>query len=214
MRPTIAALLLVTAGLAGCTGGSDTAQTASTGPGSPGNGTDDDQDRPSQRGTDAGEGTPGDEQDNTTDPVRIERVWTNGTVQGAGTAQAQVYLNHDASLKFPVEKNASAIVLEAVWNASHELSLHATPPDTYCNATIDRGPISYGKTCPEGGQDSGSSPLQVVVTADDKLDLVGEWTGDVELRGPAPQAFEVTLVASLAYGPVTPEELAQLDSTR
>lgn len=210
----IVALLLVTASLAGCTGGSDTAQTTSTDPRTPANGADEDQQHPSQPGSDGSNATSPDEQGSTADPVRIERVWTNGTVRGASVGGTEVYVDHDASLTFPVEDNASAIVLEAAWNASHELVLRATPPDRYCNATLDRGPISYGKTCPEGGQDSGSSPLQVVVTADDKLDLGGQWSGSVDLQGVAPQAFEVTLVASLAYGPVTPDELAQLGSTR
>lgn len=192
-RMLLITLTLLTAALAGCVGvgdgGADAADTAST----------DDSPQASQDG--ANQSAANDSGGSLEDAgPELNVTVINGTVYEGGSAPGGFrYCNGatgpcDTDFDFDVENETTAIVAELAWNASANMELELNVPFEHC----ERGPAGiFITSCPEGGEETGSSPLRVEITDPQTLEYTGEWDGDIWVTETTPTTVEYTLYLTL-----------------
>lgn len=171
-RPLVLALVLVTAALAGCTGGSEDAETASTA-----------LNETATNETNETETTPED-----TGP-QINRTWHNATVQGSNIPGIGEYCfpgcDGENTFTVQVANGTQGLLLEAFWNGSAQMRLEVNQPGDDCETN------TANEDCaPEDA--TGSSPLSVQPPQVPG----GEWSVEIWPRDSPTQSVEVTVVVS------------------
>lgn len=142
----------------------------------------------------------------------VETVWHNGSAQGGSlVATSYCFPGCENTYSIDVEENASAIVVELVWEADAELHLAVRAPLEYC----ETGPAGLLITsCPQGGMDdSGQSPARVEITDEEKLSMTGEWDVSVWPQDSYTSSAEFTSVASVLYDGQLPPDYTKVEES-
>lgn len=205
MRPAALALALVllTAGLAGCLGDED-ADATPTGGDDP-----DDQSRPSddaneETSEDAGDPDEDEEEsgedDNDTseeaskatdeDP-RVEIAWFNGSVRGQSAPVLGPFCVEtcDNQFAFTVSENVTGLVAELTWEAEASLLFDIDVPYEECGAGID-------EDCPPASTSGDGGYLSISVSNPSDI-VAGNWTASAWAEDNPTQAVDFTIAVSL-----------------
>lgn len=193
-RGLLLAAILLTAGLAGCTGEDD----PSTG------------DAPSDNtSTEPANASPADETDEPEPDAgpNVSVEWFNGTIRGVsppvlGPACVVPCDNHVWDVEVP--NGTSAIVAEMAWNASASMLFDVDPPPEEC----EFAPL---QDCAPDSQTGNEGRLEIRVQPPDEVPA-GSWetAGWAEDRPVEPVEF--TIAVSLFEGDPVPSDYAKLGS--
>lgn len=191
----LVALIVLTAGLTGCLGGSDDAgsQTTTASTEDPSVGQSSTKEANETNETEAA----------AEDGPDLNVTVINGTLTQSGTPAGELgYCNGvtatcDADFDFQVTNATTAVVAELVWESSANLRIELDVPTQYCQQG-PAGEIVYN--CPDGAQTSGGSPLRLDMTRSNQLERTGTWDGDLIVDDRGPSTVEYTLYLTIVSG--------------
>jgi hypothetical protein len=144
--------------------------------------------------------------------ANVSTTWFNGSVNGVGNEAAEyVCLDVcDNTFEFELTANASAIVVEAAWNASTDMRLSPYAPDND-QTCEDVDPEGVLRVCRHPEPVNGASPLRVEITDEQWTSVDDTWTSRL-WPAQATDPVEITLVATVVYDDTAPARIQHLGS--
>jgi hypothetical protein len=202
----VVAIVLVTAGAAGCIGGGDAGDDVDTASSNEGGGAGND-----AEGTNTTNATGSAE--TSTEPAgpNINRTVINGSIEGF--AVPGVYYRCtptgpcDVDFDLTVTNETTAVLVEVAWNQSANMWLDLNVPFEHC----EQGPAGFVATnCPDPGTASGGSPLVIEVTDEEMLSNTGQWDGSLFVDEPTPTQVDYTLYVTTVSGGPLPSDYSNV----
>jgi hypothetical protein len=175
-RTLIVAILLVTAGMAGCIGDGDDGATDPQG-------LDEDPNETEPNATDEPD-----------EPMQeLTRTWFNGSIEGGSIPSDGYYCTQTSAcentMEFEVAGGAQAIVVEAAWEADANAWFNVSGPN------CESFPL-FGEICTPSDNIDGASPLALTFEGE-RTNHTGTWSAEIWVDETTTAQIEPTIVATV-----------------